>query len=416
LPAFVKHSIRNRSTFARADEPLTARSASLGIALALMLPCPLAVARQDAATDDSVAQEMQRHQADLSRIEARMQALEQQIAERQQRRDALFAELERNERDIAALALAGRQFAAMTAAQEAVVAGVQVKLDQAREDLDVARLALAQLLRSAYAMGRGDRLRMLLNQEDMTRSGRVFGYYRCIGRERGKRIEAVEALAEELTRLRQQEDVEAQRLRQLATHQEETRIRLLAAQRAREAIVASLDRNIAEGRGKVTALGENAQGLRDLITDLRLKAQIAAEIDLTREEFSVRRGRLAWPVPGARLISGFRSSDNPQDLHADGVLIAADEGTEVTAVHHGRVIYADWLRGFGLLLVLDHGDGYMTLYGHNQTLLKEVGEWVDTGEVVALTGRSGGSGDRGLYFALRKDGAPLDPAHWCGQG
>ena len=159
----------------------------------------------------------------------------------------------------------------------------------------------------------------------------------------------------------------------------------------------------------------NAQALRTLIERLRRQVQIAAEIEINQEAIVARKGRLAWPISEGRLASRFRGSEGDQDpdLHADGVLIEADEGSEVRAVHHGRVVYADWLRGFGLLLVIDHGDGYMTLYGHNQALLKEVGEWIATGEVIALTGASGGSGNRGLYFALRYQGKPLDPERWC---
>ena len=98
----------------------------------------------------------------------------------------------------------------------------------------------------------------------------------------------------------------------------------------------------------------------------------------------------------------------------DGVLLVAREGEEVRAVYDGRVVYADWLRGFGMLLVIDHGDGYMSLYGHNEALLKEVGEWVAAGEVIALSGNSGGRDDPVLYFAIRRHGEPLDPGTWCG--
>jgi septal ring factor EnvC (AmiA/AmiB activator) len=101
------------------------------------------------------------------------------------------------------------------------------------------------------------------------------------------------------------------------------------------------------------------------------------------------------------------------ELRWDGVLISAPEGQEVRAVHHGRVAFADWLRGFGLLLIIDHGDGYMTLYGHNQSLFKETGEWVEAGEPVALVGTSGGRARAGVYFGIRHQGRPVDPGAWC---
>lgn len=368
---------------------------------------------QDTGAGAAIEAEMAAHEQALGSIERRLEQLQRELGDREQYREALYQELERSERDIASLALAGRQLRAMVAEQHRAIDELEARLAQTRVDLGAARAALAELLRSAYVMGGGDRLRMLLNHEDLTRTDRVFGYYRCIGRARAARVEEVGRLDEELSRLREKEQIEAQRLQRLADRQDQTRQRLADAQQARAAIAADLDGAIAEGRDRFAALDADAQALRTLIERLRRRAQIADEIELSQEGIVARKGALAWPVPNATLLSRFRGAVSGQDLHADGVLIAAEEGSEVQAVHHGRVVYADWLRGFGLLLVIDHGEGYMTLYGHNQTLLKEVGEWVATGDVIALTGASGGSGNLGLYFALRRQGAPLDPEQWC---
>jgi len=349
----------------------------------------------------------------LDEIKGRLAQLQQALKDREQRRDALYAELERSERDIAALALAGRRLTVLVEEQRATVTALEGRLAQTAQDLETARIELADLLRSAYAMGRGDRLRMLLNSEDVARSGRVFGYYRCIGRERVAGIDEVQRIAAELMALRSEAESEAWRLQRLADRQAQTRERLEQAQTERSAIVAVLDANIAEGRGEVASLNANARALRTLVEQLRLKVEIADEIGLNPVDIVSRKGKLAWPIAQARLSLRFRQNDGDNDLHRDGVLIEAEEGSEVHAVHHGRVVYADWLRGFGLLLVIDHGDGYMTLYGHNQTLLKEVGEWIGTGEIIALTGTSGGSASSGLYFALRYQGEPLDPERWC---
>ena len=398
--------------------------AALGCVCLLLSPMPALAAPEptreaepgraaDGSAGHDIEAEMEASAQQLGEIEGRLTRLQQELSEREQQRDALYRELERNERDIAALARAGRQLTAMVEEQHRSVTALEARLVQTRDDLAAARNDLAELLRSAYAMGRGDRLRMLLNGEDLTRSGRVFGYYRCIGRSRAEHVDAVERLAAELARLGTEARNEAQRLQRLADSQAETRRRLEAVQVERNAIVADLDANIAAGRGELVTLNANAQSLRTLIERLQRQVQIAAEIEINQEAIVARKGRLAWPIAGARLASRFRGGQGDQELHADGVLIEADEGSEVHAVHHGRVVYADWLRGFGLLLVIDHGDGYMTLYGHNQTLLKEVGEWIATGEVIALTGASGGSGSRGLYFALRYQGKPLNPEHWC---
>jgi septal ring factor EnvC (AmiA/AmiB activator) len=328
---------------------------------------------------NEMAAEIAARTQQLDEIEGRLVQLQQVLQDREQRRDALYAELERNERDIAALARAGRQLMLLVEEQRTTVSGLEGRLAQTTQALEAARMELAALLRSAYAMGRGNRLRMLLNSEDVTRSGRVFGYYRCIGRERVARINAVQRLAAELTVLRGEAAAEQRRLQRLADRQAQTRARLEQAQTERRSIVTALEATIAEGRTEAASLNANARKLRTLVEQLRLEVQIADEIGLNPVDIAARKGKLAWPIDNARLSSRFRQKDSDNDLHRDGVLLAADEGSEVHAVHHGRVVYADWLRGFGLLLVIDHGDGYMTLYGHNQTLLKEVGEWIDTG-------------------------------------
>jgi len=123
------------------------------------------------------------------------------------------------------------------------------------------------------------------------------------------------------------------------------------------------------------------------------------------------RGRLNWPLRG-KVVVRFGATAVDGERSSQGVLIAAKDGSEVRAVSHGRVVYADWLRGYGLLLIIDHGEGYLSLYGYNETLLKEAGDWVDAGEVVATSGDSGGRKTAGLYFELRRDGKPIDPAAW----
>lgn len=389
---------------------------ALLLALAWSAAAPGAEGLRPDETSAAPADPVTARERDLSALEAQMQAAAMALAERERTREALYAELAQYERDIGALARAGRELDVLVAEQRSEVDGMQARLVSLRADLTTARAALAELLRAAHAMGRGDRLRLLLNQEDPARVGRVFGYYRAIGQRRAEQVLEVRALADELAVLTADAAAEADRLVQLAGRQRQTRLRLEAARASRETILTGLHESIASERERVDAMTADAEALRTLIDQLRRKAEIDAEADLTLASLGSRRGRLDWPLDKPRLLRAFRGQASAGDLHADGVLLAAATGSEVRAVHHGRVIHADWLRGFGLLLVIDHGDGYMSLYGHNETLTKEVGEWVDTGEVIALTGASGGGDTRGLYFALRHNGAPLDPAPWFGRG
>jgi septal ring factor EnvC (AmiA/AmiB activator) len=143
-----------------------------------------------------------------------------------------------------------------------------------------------------------------------------------------------------------------------------------------------------------------------------LEAERARGEGAQRRSISGLKGDLSWPVQG-RLSTRFGTQRASGGLTWDGVVISAGEGSEVRSLYYGRVAFADWLRGFGLLIILDHGDGYMSLYGFNQALLKETGEWVERGETIALVGDSGGRNFPSLYFGIRHRGRPLDPRQWC---
>jgi septal ring factor EnvC (AmiA/AmiB activator) len=366
-------------------------------------------------------QPLEVQEAELRAAEARLAGLRETLTDREAYRDALYAELERNDRDIAALARTVRDLATRHADQKALVADLDERLAGARAELAAVREQLRALLRAAYAVGPGDRLRLLLNQQDPARAGRQLGYFRAVGRLRAARMADVERLGRALADLRREAEREADRLAALAAQERRTQTALQAASQARRAVLADLETAIADDRAEVAELDANAAALRAVVAKLRARAKIADEIAITEEAIHHRRGQLPPPITDARLVRPFAGKASPGDLHADGVLFAAPVGSEVFPVHHGQVVYADWLRGFGLLVVVDHGDGYMTLYGHNQALLKEVGEWVDPGDVLALSGtvsstdidRSDAAVAAGrLYFALRREGAPVDPAPW----
>ena len=156
----------------------------------------------------------------------------------------------------------------------------------------------------------------------------------------------------------------------------------------------------------------NEQLLQQLLKEIRkIMPTMLTEID-KRETFGKRRGRLRWPAIG-KVKKLFGKPRQAANVKWNGVLIPGKEGNNVRAISHGRVAYADWLRGYGMLIIIDHGDGYMTLYGYNQALYKETGDWVEEGEIVATVGRSGGQKKSGLYFEVRVKGQPSNPAKWC---
>jgi murein hydrolase activator len=352
-------------------------------------------------------------QLDLSKVERRVEDIGRELSDRHADRRALIAELEARERNVAELSLANRELERLVAEHNRVAGELRARQVEERAALGVELDLLSDLLRTAYVMGRADRLRLLLNQQDPTRASRVMSYFAYFNRERMKRIQAVQQRAERLERLARDAEEEARRLAELARSQEATRLRLEEARTRRAQVLRDLEASITNRAETLETLKRDAESLKLLVEHLRQHAQIQAELDIQRDPFAELKGRLAWPILENRILAAFGTRKADSEIDWDGVLLAAREGEEVRAVKDGRVIHADWLRGFGLLIVIDHGDGYMTLYGHNEALLREVGEWVATGDSIALSGKSGGRPESVLYFAIRHNGRPQDPAVWC---
>ncbi len=350
----------------------------------------------------------------LTQMESELTDLERGLEARRRGREALLGELETYERDIAQLANGSRQLETMIKEQVKVQAGLQQDLEAERAALERERRSLAALIRSAHTLGNHENLRLLLDQQDIARQGRLMSYYGYLNRYRLGRLDSFTARAENFERLRAETAEETQRLAMLAGRQKEMRERLAQTQSQRSALLTELEQQIAGGAEQAEILREDTEHLRALVTQLERQGMIMPEVNLDPQPIASRRGQLPWPVAnGGLLLSRFGERAEGSKVQ-DGVLIGVREGSEVRAIHHGRVVYADWLRGFGQLIIIDHDEGYMSLYGHNQSLLKEAGEWVGVGEVIALSGASGGRKTAALYFAIRRDSQPENPEAWCG--
>ena len=350
----------------------------------------------------------------LTQMESELTDLERGLEARRRGREALLGELETYERDIAQLANGSRQLETMIKEQVKVQARLQQDLEAERAALERERRSLAALIRSAHTLGNHENLRLLLDQQDIARQGRLMSYYGYLNRYRLGRLDSFTARAENFERLRAETAEETQRLAMLAGRQKEMRERLAQTQSQRSALLTELEQQIAGGAEQAEILREDTEHLRALVTQLERQGMIMPEVNLDPQPIASRRGQLPWPVAnGGLLLSRFGDRAEGSKVQ-DGVLIGVREGSEVRAIHHGRVVYADWLRGFGQLIIIDHDEGYMSLYGHNQSLLKEAGEWVGVGEVIALSGASGGRKTAALYFAIRRDSQPENPEAWCG--
>lgn len=289
------------------------------------------------------------------------------------------------------------------------------KLRSQRRDLLIARGRQQELIggeiQTAYQMGKQAQLRVLLNQEDPATLARAMTYYDYFYQARLEHIARYLEIVERINTIEPEirgttEDLETNE-RQLENQQGE----LLARQRQRQRELAQLNASIETKDQRLKKLSEDQEELQRL---LEVIEQAVAELVVpeTYQPFANARGQMPWPVDGRASNRYGTRRGGGSSLRWQGLMIPADEGSEVNAIHHGRVVFADWFRGSGLLLIIDHGDGYMSLYAHNQALLRDVGEWVSAGSAVATVGNSGGQAESALYFEIREGGKPTNPGPW----
>jgi septal ring factor EnvC (AmiA/AmiB activator) len=331
---------------------------------------------------------MDRSTAERDRVTEELQGAEVEIAEKRIR----LKELERK-----------RQFSTRRKQQ------LDADLAEREAELDAESRELAAQVRAAYMSGNQERVRLLLNQQDPATLGRLMAYYRYLSDYRAENIQAVTAHIRELAGLRAEIAAEEARLSSMAKTRQEELGALGNAQDRRKELLATLRQRIANEGQEVQMLAAQEIDLSRLIAEL---TSILSDYPISSEDpFSNYKGRLTWPVAGT-LLHDFGQPRAGGKVKWNGVVLGARRGQEVRSVYHGRVVFADWLAGMGLLVIVDHGEGYMTLYGYNETILKDAGDWVAPGDVLATVGDSGGRTETSLYFEIRKETRPVNPRQW----
>lgn len=332
--------------------------------------------------------------------------------------------------------------------EEAALAQLQQQRDEMRARLDRQRQQLTALVRASYQLGGDAPLKVLLSQDRVADANRALAYHRYIQSDRAQKIAA---LSTELKALDEVEREIAARRAQLDATRNQQRAKVAALAKDRKtnaALTADLDERYKDRSAREKALGQDARSLETLLANLRaaaaraererraearrLAAQAAAEKkaaaasprsagDKTATATHTPRpavanapalkvGGLGWPLSG-NLLARF-GGRMPDGRTSSGVLIGAPAGSTVTAVADGSVVFSEWMTGYGLILIIDHGNGYMSLYAHNESLLRDAGDRVKRGDALAKVGTSGGQGTPALYFELRRNGQPVDPSSW----
>jgi len=344
----------------------------------------------------------------LQAVKSEIERVTREIGESQVERDRLTRELRSAELSVGK----ARDNLADVRRERSAGAARRAALDAERrereQEVENNRAALAGQLRAAYLIGRQEPLKLLLNQEDPALAGRMFVYYSYFGRARAGQIHLIDADVRRLAELDTELAAEDERLAELEKQQRAQLLDLEQAREKRSIVLANLE---VQSRGRVQnleRLRSQQAGLEKLVRELRA-AMERFPVE-GNDAFTRLRGKLAWPVSG-QLLARFGEA-RAGGVQWDGVLVATERGAPVKAVCQGRVIYADWLPGLGLLTIVDHGDGYLSLYGHNERLYKAAGEHVEAGDTIAAAGDSGGSPRPELYFEIRKAGRPVDPRPW----
>jgi septal ring factor EnvC (AmiA/AmiB activator) len=371
---------------------------------ALSFACFLAALAPPAA-----AQAPGQEQKALDRVRERIETLGKRVSQKHAQRTGATAELRRVELELGATAQKLTEAKGLQAAEKRKQDDLVAQIAAAEGRLGGQRETLAQQIRLSYMGGRQEALRLLLNQESPARLGRMMVYYDYLNRARSAEIEKVNNEINQLAQLSAEARQVTRELARLAELRKQEAAQLETARIDRRRALAQIDQELKSADSQMASLKAEENALLELLEELR--EVLAAFPVESQARFASLKGQLAWPLRG-RVLRDYGARKTGGGLTATGVLLAAAAGSPVRALYHGRVVFGDWLPGLGLLLVVDHGEGYMSLYGHNEALLKEAGDWVTPGEVIAQVGDSGGQSEPALYFEIRREGVPENPRRW----
>lgn len=357
-------------------------------------------------------------QSDEETARKQLEALQREIADISRsletdrgRRDTLQSQLRKAEKELGEVQRAIRSTETRITQGERELAELDTRRDTLRAARDQQQARISAEMRMAWQLGNQGQVKVLLNQEDPQTVARALAYYRYFFDARTALIDGYSDTLTELTAVQTQILATNERLDQQQLELQQRQTQLVQARKNRELAVAALSTRIQDQDARLQTMQTDREELARLLETIE-RAIDKLEVPENYQDFAAARGEMPWPLAG-KPSNRFGRSRNEGKMRWQGVNIPAEEGSTVRAIHHGRVVYADWFRGSGLLMIIDHGEGYMSLYAHNQSLLMDVGEWVTAGTPISTVGNSGGQDRAALYFEIRHQGKPTDPARWC---
>ncbi|WP_429002514.1 murein hydrolase activator EnvC family protein [Xanthomonas sacchari] len=389
----------------------------------------------------AVAQNPREAEKRLEKVRGELKSVAEERRQLEGKRGDAARQLREADEKVAATGRSLAQTQQALQRHQQTLAELERKRDGLRSGLARQRAELAQLLRAAYAIGSNAPLKLLLAQDRVADANRLLAYHRYLQRERAQRIATLTHELQALEQVQREVVEQKQQLSEAQRRQQEQAQALQRDRKQRASVVSELDQRYQDRSEREKALGQDAKALETLLANLRAAAARAeaerraaarreAAEQAAQAKAAAKAGRgggkvppkvvasapplkvggLGWPLSGD-LIARY-GGRLPDGRTSSGVLIAAPAGSTVTAVADGTVVFSDWMTGYGMILIVDHGNGYMSLYAHNDTLLRDAGAKVKRGDAVAKVGNSGGQGRPALYFELRRNGQPVDPSSW----
>jgi septal ring factor EnvC (AmiA/AmiB activator) len=342
----------------------------------------------------------------LQQINKQIQSTESQLTQAQKSAQALAEQLKKSELAISTTSHSIVQISSKIKPKQQELGSLQKRAGTLQQNLSTQQAALTVLLRSAYKNRQSTSVKFLLNEEDPSEFSRMNTYYQYYSSAQLLLIQSIQKTLSDLNTTQKKIGTQVNELSQLRNQQLADQKQLQRSQQERQSVMKTIQGNIKTTQEKLNQLIENKRALENLVT------RLGRQEFINETNFARLKNRLPWPVQG-NLTRHFGSRQNPQSLPEQGVFIKAPLGQEVRVIAPGKVIYAEWLKGFGLLIIVDHGKGYMSLYSHCNTLNHKVGEIVSAGTAIATVGNSGGFQETGTAFEIRYNGRPLDPHQWC---
>ncbi|MEK7321974.1 MAG: peptidoglycan DD-metalloendopeptidase family protein [Pseudomonadota bacterium] len=385
--------------------PITSRLLATLLALALCAASLWAAAAPD-------QRQVQNKEAELEKLRQVIKDTNSQLNALRSRYDDLRVQRREVERAIGGINDSLRELEQQRREQTDALARLQQDKRRKEAGLAQQRQTLAEHLRASYALGQQGPVKLLLNQTEPAAAGRSLKYYEYFHRARTTQIDAINRTLLAVARLEQDIQSQGRVLDDLLTRQQTQKAALEDKRLERKTLLSRLESEISNSQQRLSRLKEDEQGLQELVGRLRRALAEMPPPALTGKGFAKLKGQLKLPTEG-KIAARYGSPRQLGHLKWQGIVIDAPEGTEVRAIAPGRVVFADWMRGFGLLLILDHGDGYMSLYGYNQALNKNVGDVVEARALIARSGIGEARERPGLYFEIRQQGTPVNPLTWC---